>query len=147
MGTPPAPAWATIFFVLYEDILLPKWTATIPFYLRFIDDGKDPEIAMEQFTQFKQEMNAWFGLEWTFTEPASTVNFMDLTISIVNGRIETTLFEKAQNLYLYIPPHSSHPKGVTTGLIMGQVLRIRRLCSKRADANEKIKQFASKLMT
>ena len=98
---------------------------------------------MAQFAQFKQEMDAWFGLKWTFTEPASTVDFMDLTISIVNGRIETTLFEKAQNLYLYIPPHSSHPKGVTTGLIMGQVLRIRRLCSKRADANEKIKQFVA----
>eukprot|EP00956_Cyclotella_meneghiniana_P024811 scaffold50466_cov26-Cyclotella_meneghiniana.AAC.1 len=50
MGTPSAPAWATIFFALYEEILIPKWSSTIPFYLRFIDDGigiwlmdEDPE--------------------------------------------------------------------------------------------------------
>ena len=152
MGTPPAPAWATIFFALYEEILIPKWSSTIPFYLRFIDDGigiwlmdEDPEVAQAQFKQFQQEMDNWFGLQWSFTDLATTADFMDLTISIVNGRIETTLFEKAQNLYLYIPPHSSHPKGVTNGLIMGQVLRIRRLCTHKADADAKIKQFASRL--
>ena len=71
---------------------------------------------------------------------------MDLTITIVDGKIETTIFEKAQNLYLYIPPHSSHPRGVLTGLICGQVLRFRRLCSKRSDANKKIQEFAKRLM-
>lgn len=75
-------------------------------------------------------MSSWFGLEWVCKDPSTSINFMDLTITIVNGRLETTLFEKEQNLYLYIPPHSSHPRGVFTGLIFGQVLRIRRLCSK-----------------
>ena len=56
-----------------------------------------------------------------------------------------TLYEKPQNLYLYIPPHSSHPRGVFTGLIFGQVLRIRRLCSKRADADAAINQFFHRL--
>eukprot|EP00956_Cyclotella_meneghiniana_P009912 scaffold13696_cov36-Cyclotella_meneghiniana.AAC.2 len=71
---------------------------------------------------------------------------MDLTITIVDGKIETTIFEKAQNLYLYIPPHSSHPRGVLTGLICGQVLRFCRLCSKRSDTNKKIQEFAKGLM-
>ena len=71
---------------------------------------------------------------------------MDLTITIADGHLETTLFEKAQNLYLYIPPHSSHPRGVFTGLIFGQVLRIRRLCSKQSDANDRIKQFFTRLL-
>eukprot|EP00956_Cyclotella_meneghiniana_P032435 scaffold89233_cov70-Cyclotella_meneghiniana.AAC.1 len=71
---------------------------------------------------------------------------MDLTISIVDGKIETTIFEKSQNQYLYIPPHSSHPRGVLTGLVFGQVLRFRRHCTHRHDANAKIKQFIQRLI-
>jgi hypothetical protein len=92
-------------------------------------------------------MNGWHGLEWECTTPPSTtINFMDLTITIIDGRLETTLFEKAENLYLYIPPHSSHPRGIFTGLIYGQVLRIRHLCSKSIDADNKINEFLSRLM-
>ena len=71
---------------------------------------------------------------------------MDLTITIVDGRLETTLFEKAMNLYLYLPPHSSHPRGVFTGLIFGQVLRIRRLCTHRRDVDTKILEFFHRLL-
>jgi hypothetical protein len=92
-------------------------------------------------------MNGWHGLEWECTTPPSiTIYFMDLTITIIDGRLETTLFEKAENLYLYIPPHSSHPRGVFMGLIYGQVLRIRHLCSKSIDADNKINEFLSRLM-
>ena len=49
-------------------------------------------------------------------------------------------------MYLYLPPHSSHPRGVFTGLIFGQVLRIRRLCSHRRDADEKILEFFHRLL-
>jgi hypothetical protein len=60
---------------------------------------------------------------------------MDMTITIVDGKFETTLYEKVDNLYLYIPAHSSHLRGVFTGLIFGQVLRICHLCSKKSDAD------------
>ena len=70
---------------------------------------------------------------------------MDMTITIVDGSIETTLYEKPQNLYLYIPPHSSHPRGVFTGLIFGQILRIRRLCTHKKDADYNISQFFERL--
>lgn len=153
MGTPPAPPWATIFFALKEMGLLPKWSTFLHFYKRFIDDvlgvwlvHPDPEYNKKMWLEFQADMNSWFGLEWVCTDLATSVNFMDLTITIADGHLETTLFEKAQNLYLYIPPHSSHPRGVFTGLIFGQVLRIRRLCSKQSDADDRIKQFFARLL-
>jgi hypothetical protein len=153
MGTPPAPPWATVTYALHENEMLPRWQDQVHFYKRFIDDvigvwllHPDPSRNQELWDAFCADMNGWHGLEWECTTPSTTINFMDLTITIIDGKLETTLFEKAENLYLYIPPHSSHPRGVFTGLVYGQVLRIRRLCSKSTDADNKINEFLSRLM-
>jgi hypothetical protein len=152
MGTPPAPPYATVTYGRHEDVMLPRWRIELFFYKRFIDDVlaiwlllPDVTINAQRWAEFKADMNGWNGLEWVCEEPTTVVNFMDLTIRIVDGKLQTTIYEKAQNLYLYIPPHSSHPKGVLTGLIFGQVLRIRRLCSLSTDADEKISQFFDRL--
>jgi hypothetical protein len=47
-------------------------------------------------------------LEWEFTHPSPSCNFMDLTISISNNRLTTTQYEKKQNLYH--PTQPTHPK-------------------------------------
>ena len=91
-------------------------------------------------------MQQWHGLEWTFETPDTTVNFMDLTITIAGGRLKTTLYEKPQNLYLFLPPHSSHPQGVLSGLVFGQILGTRRLCSRQEDADKKIMEFFQRLL-
>jgi hypothetical protein len=152
MGTPPAPPYATVTYGQHEDKMLPRWTTMLMFYVRFIDDVlgiwllcDDPLVNDQRWNDFTLDMNGWNGLEWVCEKPTNVVNFMDLTIRIVDGKLVTTIFEKAQNLYLYIPPHSSHPKGVLTGLIFGQVLRIRRLCSLSTDADDKISQFFERL--
>jgi hypothetical protein len=152
MGTPPAPPWATIVFGITEDGFVPRWMITIPFYVRFIDDVLGVWLVHPitstndtNWENFQKDMNSLNGLEWECTTPSTSVNFMDLTITIKGGRLETSLFEKSQNLYLYIPPHSSHPKGVLTGLIFGQVLRVRRLCTHEADATAKLQQFFTRL--
>ena len=69
-----------------------------------------------------------------------------MTISIHEGRIVTSLYEKAMNLYLYIPPHSAHPPGVLTGLVSGNILRIHSLCSEQDDINLRMKQFYARLL-
>eukprot|EP00956_Cyclotella_meneghiniana_P025051 scaffold51445_cov38-Cyclotella_meneghiniana.AAC.5 len=66
---------------------------------------------------FQDDFNDWHGLEWDFVGPNDSVDFMDITMKIVDGKIDFTFFEKALNLYLYIPPKSAHPPGVLTGLI------------------------------
>jgi hypothetical protein len=152
MGTPPAPPWATCTYGNYERTLIPRWKSRVPFYRRFIDDVLGMWLCHHNadendvlFEQYKSDLNGWNGLKWKCSTLSTSVKFMDLTISIFDGRIHTTIYEKEQNLYLYIPPHSSHPKGVLTGLIFGQVLRLRRLCSDHMDADNKIREFYKRL--
>ena len=71
---------------------------------------------------------------------------MDLTISIKDGKISSTLYEKLLALHLYIPPHSCHPPGMISGLIMGGVLRMYRLCSEPEDIEAKLRQFLHRIL-
>lgn len=154
MGISPAPPWATLFYALHEESFVPRWSKqNLLFYKRFIDDVfviwlRDPNPSHDGifWHQFTTEMHQWHGLKWTCETPKSTVNFMDLTITILEGRLKTTLYEKPQNLYLYLPPHSSHPKGVLSGLVFRQVLCARRLRTLQQDADNKIKEFFQRLL-
>jgi hypothetical protein len=120
MGTPPAPPYATLFFAIYEDIILAEFAENLVLYRRFIDDVFGVWIQTPgddiQFRSFTTRMND-FGLTWEVNTPCHRVDFMDLTITIIQNRLTTTLYEKAMNLYLYIPPHSAHPPGVLSGLV------------------------------
>ena len=71
----------------------------------------DPDLAEDhqQWTSFVALMQDYYGLEWIFEERPKEVNYMDMTIEIHEDWIITSLYEKAMNLYLYIPPHSDHP--------------------------------------
>lgn len=71
---------------------------------------------------------------------------MDLTISLKQGKIETTLYEKLDNLHHYIVPHSAHPPGVLTGLILGNTIRIHSLCTNPAERNRLISLFYHRLL-
>jgi hypothetical protein len=153
MGISPAPPWATIFYALHENTFLPLWSTHLIFYKRFIDDvfgiwvpHPCPEQDTTLWNSFQNTMQQWHGLEWEFTALSNTCNFMDLTITITNsGHLTTTLYEKPQNLYLYIPPHSAHPPGMLSGLIHGNILRIHRLCSSITDIQQKSSQFFTRL--
>ncbi|KAL7474368.1 hypothetical protein ACHAW6_000342 [Cyclotella cf. meneghiniana] len=86
------------------------------------------------------------GLEWVFTSPSTTCNFINLTSSISNKRINTTIYKKKQNLYLYIPPHSAHPPDIVNALFFGHILCLRRLCSHKRDIQQKAQDFLNHLI-
>lgn len=148
MGMSPAPTIANLFVAIHEAAEILDWLHTQVLYLkRFIDDGigiwihhMDPHQDAKNWTAFKSIVNNG-GLTWEFTPLSKTIVFMDMTISIDDGRITTALYAKPLALYLYIPPHSCHAPGVNTGLIFGQVLRIHQLCSKQIDINKELALF------
>ena len=70
-------------------------------YPRFIDDvlgiwlvDPDPAEYHRKLTAFTFLMKDYYGLEWIFEERSKTVNFMNMTISIREDRIITSLYEK-----------------------------------------------------
>ena len=101
MGTPPAPPYATIYYGIHESTFLPNHRQHVIFYKRFIDDvfgiwlpHPNAELNERLWGEFTKTMNNYSGLTWEFNKPSHRVDFMDLTISIHNGKITTSLFEK-----------------------------------------------------
>ena len=80
-------------------------------------------------------MNNYPGLTWDINAPTNKVDFMDLTISIINGQISTSLFENPLNMHLYIPLHSAHPPRLLPGIVHSTLFRIFTLSS---DHNDRI---------
>eukprot|EP00804_Cyclotella_cryptica_P007002 CCRYP_007132-RC/>CCRYP_007132-RC protein AED:0.47 eAED:0.47 QI:0/-1/0/1/-1/0/1/0/85 len=67
----------------------------------------------------KRDYNDFGILKWDFTSPKNSVNFLNLTIWIENGKILTGTYQKPNHPYLYIPPQSAHPPGCIKGTIHG----------------------------
>ena len=148
MGIPCAPSWATLFQGIEErDTILPNFTQQLLIFLRYIDDVIGiwiPNPSGRDFNDLIHSMNVGC-LEWEFTDLSTSVDFMDMTISIVDESIKTDLYEKPMALYLFIPPHSAHPPGITAGHINGEVLRIHRLCSEEEDVTKRVCTFFRRL--
>jgi hypothetical protein len=114
MGTPPTPMYATLYFAIHEDKIIRRFLQ-LRFYRRYIDDGFGIWISNRQdakaWREFKQLFDTFGNLSWTFSPLETKIDYLDITIGLDStGRICTTLFEKALDLYLYLPPHSSPPQ-------------------------------------
>ena len=152
MGTPPACMWATLYFAPHEDETTALYSDFLLYYARYIDDGfgiwnwtGTPEC-INAWNSFQVDMNNYGRLRWDFSEPRPTVNYLDITLTVNNGRIHSTLYEKALNLYLYLPPHSCHPPGVLKGLLSGMLLRILRLTTDPSTRQAHVQQLFDRLV-
>ena len=117
MGTPPAPAWATIFFAIHEETILLKYRDNLSLYRRYIDDVAalwipDKNHDDTAWNDFRRDMNSFYGLQWVISERKKEISFLYMQINIEGDKLTTTILEKELNLYQYIPPHSAHPPGV-----------------------------------
>jgi len=142
MGTPCACIYATMFFAYFEQtILLRKYQNNLRLFKRQIDDIIGVWVITEpdntSWTAFKDDLNNCTSLEWTTTDLSTTVNFLDLTLTIDRNSksITYSTFQKPMNLFLYIPAHSSHTPGVTKGLIFGLLQTYHRQNPNPSDFN------------
>ena len=147
MGTPPACCYATLYYSIKEKFLFNKYKDNIFFYKRYIDDVFGiwvPNNPTLSFSDFADDMN-YNHLKWEVNPLSNTVVFLDLVLYIENNKIMTKMYEKILNLYLYISPHSAHPPGVLSGLVIGNILRIHHLCSTDKQRKEYYNQFFLRL--
>jgi hypothetical protein len=73
------------------------------------------------------------------------IAFMDLTLCVTHSGIQTWLFEKALNLYLYIPLHSAHAPGILHGLVFGMTEWIVHLTSHWQDKQSALRNLFLRL--
>jgi hypothetical protein len=132
MGTPVACSYATISYGNHENTqILPNFKSNLFYYRRYIDDILGiwlPSNNNEStWMNFKSMLNSFGSLKWVISNPNTTVNFLDLNITINStNKIEINTFQKEMNLHLYIPPSSAHPPSCLKGLIIGELLRYKK---------------------
>jgi hypothetical protein len=119
MGTPPAPMYATLYFGIHEkDTILRKYGRFLRFYKRYIDDVigiwhcANANLDRRMWQNFQDDLDKFGQLRWEVSQRSNTAIFLDLQLTIKNGRVAYTLYEKPLNLHMYLPPHSAHPPGV-----------------------------------
>ena len=150
MGVSPSCAYATLYFAVHEQKLL-KYFPELSFYKRFIDDIIGIWIPKStnddaRWLLFQKEINCFGLLKWEFSKRATKINFLDLTLQLhIHGKITTKIFEKAENLYLYLPATSCHPFNNLKGLIHGMVYRTIRLTSSKDDQAIELQNLVRRL--
>ena len=153
MGMAPAPSIANLFVAIYEQTHISSFPPSMLHFLRrFINDGfgiwirdENTERDTENWERFQQLVNN-MGLQWEFSNRSQNVTFMDLNITLTNGKLYTSLYAKPLALHLYIPPTSCHAPGIASGLIHGHLHRVFLLCSHEKDIENEIYLFFNRLL-
>ena len=55
--------------------------------------------------------------------------FLDLQVTLENGKLVTDLYKKSTAVYQYLLPSSCHPGHITKNIIYSLAYRLRRICS------------------
>lgn len=132
MGARCAPSYANIFLGWWEELVVnqnPKIQKNLILWNRFINDilffwrG-----TLEDCLKFVEDLNNnTLNIHLTTHYSFSSVNFLDLKISLDNKKINTTRKNTVTNsLLLY---GSFHPTCLKKGIPTGQFARIKRNCS------------------
>jgi hypothetical protein len=131
MGTNAAVQLAN----LYVDALIESqpWfkqelTRHLVFYRRYIDDVFGIWTgSLGELDTFVARMNTVDDkLKFTVNVDHTTVEFLDLLISLAKGKIRIATHQKVLNKYLYIPATSQHPPATKRGFIKGELIRYAR---------------------
>ncbi|CAM4539466.1 unnamed protein product [Lepidochelys kempii] len=143
MGTRMAPQYANIFMADLEQRFLSSRPLKPLLYLRYIDDifiiwthGKE---ALEEFHHDFNNFHPTINL--SLVQSTQEIHFLDTTVLINNGHINTTLYRKPTDRYSYLHASSFHPDHTTRSIVYSQALRYNRICSNPSDRDKHLQDL------
>lgn len=124
MGCNAAVHFANIYLDSFDQHFAPLFK----FYCRYIDDlfliFEGPEF---QLRSIFNQMNSFIpDIRLSFDISTTSVDFLDLTVFKFDEKICFKTFQKAFNIYQYLPPFSLHPPACISGFIKGELIRFVR---------------------
>jgi hypothetical protein len=119
-----------LFWWRYRDDILDFWTLGVE--------------KLEEFTKYIN--NLYPTIKFTCTHSNDKINFLDLTLHLVNGRIETDVYSKPTDSHLYLPPSSSHPYSCINSIPYSVALRIKRNCSNNVFLENRTNEYKGYLI-
>lgn len=136
MGTKYAPSVANAFMAQWEEEVVHNNTpCQLELYKRFIDDilivWNGDKDSLEQFLIGLNQDDRNITLTWTID--TKQIQFLDLVISIENNQLTTKTYFKEVTRNSYLPITSCHHKPWLFNIPKGQLIRVKRNCTKESD--------------
>ena len=131
MGTKMGPSYACLFMGYLEQTLSQHYDGPVPeLYLRYIDDGigisSMPEADLLRYLDFIKNYHPT--IKYTSVISTSSVNFLDIKVSLTLKGLHTSVHYKDTDSHSYLQYSSSHPLACKNSIPYSQLLRLRRLC-------------------
>ena len=131
-GTKFVPTYSILFLAELEEKSLEKVDNKPYLWWRYRDDiffiWEHGEEKLRNFLETLNEFHPTikFTAEWS----QKSINFLDVTVSLINGQIETDLFVKFTDSHQYLHSSSCHPYHCKKSILYNQALRLDQICSK-----------------
>jgi hypothetical protein len=158
MGTPFAVSYATIYLAVFENEVFQKCKLLrsdflLPLlYKRFVDDISsiyispvDGQLFIDTFNSHDPSIIITADISAQFSVFLDVEQYKGKRFT-QSGHLDLKLFQKAQNKYLYIPPHSYHQPFVFKSLISSEIKRYRLLCTDDNDFHNVKSAFYERLL-
>ena len=156
-GDPTSVLLASLFKLRKEAILIHKFqNKNLKIFVRYVDDIF-ALVSASTIDYFRKNLKlAWKDFELEEDLSCRRCNFLDLTIfrdeigfkkqNFKSYSFDTKLFQKPQNLYQYQHWESEHPRSIYKGILIGELHRIIKACSKRKHFILKLHQLKQRLI-
>ena len=147
-GAPNSCSYADLAVSPIDDAILKSKNKHLHYYGRYRDD------CFTVWTGTEEELNEFFefintlspDLKFTMEVGRNVLCFLDLKISIVDGKLETTVYSKPTDSHLYLHQQSCHNLSSIKGIRKGVALRLRRICSTNEEYDKKASEYIQYLV-
>ena len=145
IGTKFAPPYACLVMDKIETAFLDSEQEKPLLWLRYIDDiffiWNHGERKLLSFLEWLNNFDSNF--KFTYNHSPEQINFLDVSVYLKNGKIETDIFVKPTDCHQYLHVTSCHPYHTKKSIVYSQGLRLRRICSDNEKFFEHLEQLSS----